>query len=147
MTKISFYHLAEENQTKSACLLLEKCYQGNLRSLVRTSDMDTQIAINNSLWTFAQKAFIPHGSSADPHPALQPIYITTGMENPNQANLLMLIGTLDGVYSDFERILVLIDGRDVAMVTAAKAAYHKLNTPSNSVKYYIQNEKGGWQEE
>lgn len=117
-----------------------------MRVLVKTNTTDAQESINNTLWTFAQKSFIPHGSVLDPNPDLQPIYITTGSENPIKANVLVLVGTLDGIYDSFERVFVMLGGEDESLLVAAKAAYHKLNIPSNILKYYVQNDKGGWGE-
>jgi DNA polymerase-3 subunit chi len=146
MSQISFYHLKSENTSKSICQLLEKCYTSGLSTLVRTSTTDIQESINNTLWTFAQKSFIPHGSPLDPNPDLQPIYITTGSENPNKATALMLVGTLDGIYDGFERVFVMLSDWDNSFIDAARVAYHKLNTSNNTLKYYVQNDKSGWQE-
>lgn len=129
------------------CQLLEKCYQSNLRTIVKAGSQDMQESINNTLWTFAQKAFIPHGSALDPYPELQPIYITTGSEHPNNSSVLMLIGTLDGLYEDFQRVLVILDGANESTIVEAKIAYNKLKTASNEVKFYVQTDKAGWKQE
>jgi len=144
MSNISFYHITLENQEKFACQLLEKCYNSDYKVLVRLGNEELQESLNKSLWTFAQKSFIPHGSSNDPDPEKQPIYITTGKDNPNAANVLMLVDVMDGIYDEFERIFVVFSGNDGAFLRQVEEARHKLNTPSNKVQYYKQNAKGGW---
>ncbi len=145
MTNISFYHTTLANQEKFTCQLLEKCYKSNYKVLVRAADDEAQESLNKTLWTFAQKSFIPHGSALDPHPELQPIYITCGKENPNQSNVLMLYGITDGIYDEFERVFVVFDGNDGTLLRQVEEARVKLHTPSNNVQYYKQNPKGGWE--
>jgi DNA polymerase-3 subunit chi len=144
MAIISFYQALPGNREKASCQLLEKCYKGDYKVLVRLSNEELQESLNKSLWTFAQKAFVPHGSKNDPLPEVQPIYITTGTENPNEANVLMLVGTIDGIYDEFQRVFVVFDAIDTSLVNLIKGAIEKLQTSSNQVSYYKQNTKGGW---
>jgi DNA polymerase-3 subunit chi len=144
MAIISFYQALPGNQEKASCQLLEKCYKGNYKVLVRLSNEELQESLNKSLWTFAQKAFVPHGSKNDPLAEVQPIYITTGTENPNGANVLMLVGTIEGVYEQFERVFVVFDDLQGALISNIKGAMEKLQIESNQVSYYKQNAKGGW---
>lgn len=142
MVQINFYHLSQKDPEKSACRVLEKCYQNNAKVLVRVSDHAKQELLNKTLWTFAQKLFIPHCSADDEQHDKHPIYITTGKENPIKANMLMLIDTLDGVYEDFERIFVMFTEDSEGF----KVAYQKLKTPNNIINYYTQNAKGVWEQ-
>lgn len=142
MAHISFYHLTAESPEKSACRLLEKCYQNQAKILVRTADIEMQELLNRTLWTFAQKQFIPHCSASDEKHEQHPIYITTTKENPIKANMLMLFNTLDGLYEDFQRIFVLFT-KDYEGI---KVACQKLNTPSNVINYYKQSHKGAWEQ-
>ena len=144
MTTINFYHLTSGSQELAACQLLEKCYKGNYRVVVKACNEEVQESLNRSLWTFAQKSFIPHGSKNDPSSSEQPIYITTSQENPNDANVLVLLGTFEGIYSEFEKIFVIFDGANETTLAQAKSIMEKLNTPQNQVAYYQQT-KAGWQ--
>ena len=142
MAQISFYHLAAETPEKSACRLLEKCYQNNAKMLVRVPNVEKQESLNRTLWTIKQKLFIPHCSASDEQHENHPIYITTGKENPIGANMLMLFDTLGGLYEDFERIFVLFTEDSEAI----KVVYQKLNTPKNILNYYKQTHKGAWEQ-
>lgn len=92
--QISLYQLLPETFLKTACLLLEKCYLSALNTIVLTNP-EFQEELNRTLWTFAQKKFIPHGSRLDPLPERQPIYITDDLaqllDPPNKASVLVLI--------------------------------------------------------
>lgn len=142
MAQINFYHLSLKEPEKAACKILEKCHQNNAKVLVRVMDHAKQESLNKTLWTFAQKLFIPHCSADDENIEAHPIYITTGKENPIKADMLMLIDTLDGVYEDFQRIFVMFTEASEGF----KVAYHKLKTPNNIINYYTQNSKGVWEQ-
>lgn len=144
MTIINFYHLTSGSYEKAACQILEKCYKSDYKTIVKVSNEEVQESLNKTLWTFAQKSFIPHGSKSDPKAELQPIYITTTSENPNNAGVLMLVGTMDGIYDDFERIFVIFDGKDEGAKALVRGAMEKLQTAKNQVSYYEQTKEGGW---
>ena len=62
-------------------------------------------ALNTLLWTYDPASFLAHGTSKDGRPEDQPIYLTTEDENPNEAEVLVL---LDGRevpgLSDYDRV-------------------------------------------
>ncbi|CAG2173489.1 unnamed protein product [Oppiella nova] len=90
MQQFSFYHTIEGQLYKTTCILAEKSYHNNLKVVILTLDVDVQEQINKLMWTYSRKHFIPHGSKLDPLPEKQPIYITHIMENPNNANILII---------------------------------------------------------
>lgn len=142
MASISFYHSAVDSLERSSCKLLEKCYQSNTKVLVRTSDVLGMESLNRSLWTFAQKSFIPHGDANDKIEDDQLIYITYKDENPIKARNLMLVDTLDYIYEDFDKKFIVFTNK---IANQVKHCFTKLGTPSNNVSYYQQNSKGIWQ--
>ena|ERR1700677_133376 len=146
MAIINFYHLTSGDHEKAACQLLEKCYKSNYKVVARACNEEVQESLNKALWIFAQKSFIPHGSKQDPMPAAQPIYITGGPENPNGANVLLLLGTFEGIYEEFDRIFVMFDGTNQLMISQAKEVMTKLGTSQNQVAYYRQTNEG-WKRE
>lgn len=142
MATISFYHTAVDSLERSACKLLEKCYESNTKVLVRSCDILAMESLNRSLWTFAQKSFIPHGDANDKIENDQLIYITYKDENPINAGNLMLVDTLDYIYEDFDKKFVVFSNKIVDQV---KYCFNKLNTRNNNISYYHQNSKGVWQ--
>ena len=51
--------------------------------------------LDDGLWVYSTKHFIPHATFADEHSNDQPIYLTTRDENPNSAELVMALGKVD----------------------------------------------------
>ena len=144
MTSVNFYESSADSAIRAACKLLDKVYLAGYRAVVRTADNESMHIIDKELWTFAQKSFIPHATCIDPHPELQPVYITTNEENPNQADICVLVGTVSGIFNKFDKTLVIFDAKDLDTSAKAQDCYNKLNLPSNVVNYYTQNTKGAW---
>ncbi|MDX1916764.1 MAG: DNA polymerase III subunit chi [Rickettsiaceae bacterium] len=103
--EIKFYAV-EEDLEKTACGVIEKCYQSGVRTLVICENESIQEIMNKMLWTFKQKSFIPHGSINEERAHEQQILITHQQENLNNANLLVLIGAASIDISNFTRIFV-----------------------------------------
>ena len=103
-------------------------------------------ALDAMLWTYSDAAFLPHGTAATGHAALQPVYLTLGDENPNGANVLMLVdgaraGTAE--MAAFERTCLLFDGHDERAVEAARADWRAVKAAALPAKYWAQ-EQGRW---
>lgn len=142
MAHINFYHTTIDALERSACKLLEKCYQSNTKILVRTSDILAMESLNRSLWTFAQKSFIPHGDANDKIEDDQLIYITYKDENPIKSDSLMLVDTLESIYEEFDKKFIIFTDKIEDQV---KHCLEKMNSPNNQISYYQQNAKGVWQ--
>ncbi|MBP7190690.1 MAG: DNA polymerase III subunit chi [Rickettsiaceae bacterium] len=140
MPIINFYQISDGSIEKTACQLLEKCYKNGSKTLVRVANETAVENINKSLWTFSQKAFIPHGSKDDEIQKNQPIYITNRDENPIDATMLMLVSSLDGIYQNFERIFVLFPD---SMFPEVESHLEKLKA-KNEVSIYKQAKGGSW---
>ncbi len=127
---------------KSSCVLLEKCFNGGFKTFVQVKDEDLKELINKTLWTFAQKSFIPHGSDTDPLPEKQPIYISTKDSCPIDAKLLMLVGRYRIDVAEYERVIVMVDGNDNEEVKAAHDMLESAKPLGHTVEYYRQTPKG-----
>src|SRR4051812_6980954 len=89
MTEISFYHLSVFPLDKALPKLLEKVVASGVRAVVLSDTEESVIELNNLLWTYREDSFLPHGSSADKYPGDQPIYLTSGNDNPAHATILV----------------------------------------------------------
>ena len=76
-TSLSLYQTNSANLNKSVCLLLSKCYKEGLRTLALVKNSDESAILDNLLWSFSQKNFIPHALSSDPLFDEHPIIIST----------------------------------------------------------------------
>lgn len=145
MSKITFYQVMNGEIIKSSCMILEKCFKNRLKTFVQTGDEETKKILNKSLWTFAQKSFIPHGSDEDPEADKHPIYISDNDECPIDAVCLMLIGKVRIDVGDFKRILVMVDGASKTDVETAQSFMESLKNLGHEIEYYKQNKSNGWE--
>ena len=115
MTEIGFYHLTRSRLEEALPRLLEKAYAARARVIVRTSGAERLEALSRALWTYRKESFLPHGSRADGEAERQPIYLTTGEENPNGATFLFLTdGAQAGDLASFARCFDLFDGEEMS---------------------------------
>ena len=60
-------------------------------------------------------SFLPHGTRRDGEPETQPIYLTDESDNLNRAAVRVLLSGVEAApfaADDYERVLLLFDGRD-----------------------------------
>ena len=147
MTEVAFYHLEHAPLERVLPKLLEKAIERGYRALVRAGSPERVEALNTTLWTYDPDSFLAHGAAADGHAAEQPIYLTTGEENPNNATVLVLVDGAD--YADiapFERCLDVFDGNDPAAVAAARERWSRLKGGGHQATYWQQSPEGRWEQ-
>ena len=151
MTEVLFYHL--ETRTKADVLpgLLTRCLERGWRAVVQSGDTSRLGEIDDRLWTFDDAAFLPHGTAADGQGEDQPIWLTTGTENPNRATVRFLVDRAPlpevAAASAYERIVVLFDGLDADALTNARAAWKSAGEDGHDVQYWRQDENGRWRQQ
>lgn len=142
---IRFYHLTATPLERALPQLLEKALGAGFRSVVKVADAKMLDALNIQLWTYNPNSFLPHGSAIDGHAAEQPIYLTTGEENPNGARLLAVTdGSTPAAPESYERVLDLFDGSDETAVQEARKRWKSYKEAGHSLQYWQQTESGGW---
>lgn len=155
MSDVWFYHL--ERQRVEAVLpgLVEKSRQRGWRVVIETPLTEHMQSLDLLLWTYRDDSFVPHGTSADADPESQPVYLTTGSESPNEAEVRFLVAGADplaclerGPASGEalpQRVVVLFDGRDTEAVARAREGWRALKTSAHVLSYWQQGDEGGWQ--
>lgn len=150
MQQFSIYQTSDELLLKAIFLLIEKCYYSDLKSVVLTTDAEQQEMLNKNLWTYSRKQFIPHGSKIDPQPEKQPIYITDELQNPNEANVLIIISppNIEKILqakeyiSAFKRIIIITDlSEDFKKLTSK---IDKFTEQENAIDCFTQDSRGTW---
>ena len=145
MTDVSFYHLERLPLEVALPRILEKALAAGMRAVVVAGSDERVTVLNNALWTYDPKSFLPHGGVEDGVAADQPVYLTTEDENPNGATVLALV---DGVsieeFAGFERVLDLFDGHDPDAVQSARQRWKTLKEAGHDLAYWQQSEQGGW---
>jgi DNA polymerase-3 subunit chi len=96
------------------------------------------------LWTYDDASFLPHGSKRDGDAMRQPIWLTVEDENPNRADMLVLVdGMRSASLAGYRRCLDLFDGRDEASVAAARERWREAKAAGHELTYW-QETGSGW---
>ena len=127
-------------------MLLEKVLEQGHRAVLLAGSDERVRSLNEALWTYEQRSWLPHGSSQDGHDASQPIYLTLEEDNPNQAGILVLVDGLQPTFlNTFDRVIDMFDGRDDAAVAAARTRWKNHRDNGLALTYWQQQERGGWE--
>lgn len=144
--EVSFYHLSKYPVAKALPKLLEKIHQAENRCLVLCQNDQEMKDLNEIIWTYASRAFLPHGSITDPSPEIQPVLLSTDSKNLNSAKVIIVLsGVIPENLHEFERCLDLFCDADGDVVVAqARKRYKSYKDDNYPLTYWTQNDEGGW---
>ena len=126
--------------------MLEKVLALGDRAVVVAGSEERAEAIASALWTYDDRSFLPHGTAKDGAAADQPIWITTRIENPNGARMLVLVDGVDPPdLSDWPSLCLFFDDADDGRLAATRASWKAWKAAGHAVKYFRQGERGGWE--
>jgi DNA polymerase-3 subunit chi len=146
MAELWFYHLERSELTRALPPLLEKCLQRGWRALVRGGSPERIEELDDVLWTFRDDSFVPHAREGDP--ARQPVWLTTGAGNPNNAQALFLVdGAEPGDISAFERACLIFDGRDEIALESARSRWKQAKADGIAASYWRESAGGKWEKQ
>jgi DNA polymerase-3 subunit chi len=151
MVEIFFYHHQNTPIGETLPRLLEKSLVRGWRVVVQAASDARLRALDQALWGGAPESFLPHGTIADPSPETQPVYLTCGDDNPNQADVRFFLGgarvspLLDGDAAPRERAVLLFDGEEESELEDARAQWRELRDAGHEL-VYLQQEGGAWVE-
>src|SRR5471030_3182469 len=122
MTEILFYHLQGQKLEAVLTPLLEKSLERGWKAIVQGASEERIEALDAHLWTYRDDGFLPHGLAKEGEAAAQPILLTIGDDNPNNADVRFLIdgAPMPADASAYKRIVLLFDGDDPDAVAAAR---------------------------
>jgi DNA polymerase-3 subunit chi len=146
MADYSFYHLQKMPLEQALPRLMERALASGKRAVVLAGSSERVAALDTALWTYDPDSFLPHAAAPDPDAERQPIWLTTRLENPNGAQVLVLVDGLSVEDLDgFERCLDLFDGNDDEAVAAARERWRKAKAAGHAVTYWAQSPEGRWE--
>lgn len=147
VTEVHFYHLQRRPMEAVLPALLAKSRERGWRALVRVDGEDRLAALDDHLWSFSDESFLPHGTDREPDPGEQPVLLTAGEDNRNGAAILFLVegAAVPADISGYERVVLMLNGRDEEAVAAAREVWRRLRGEGHAVTYWQQDETGRWQ--
>lgn len=147
MTEVRFYHLVRTGLERALPSLLERTLARGWRAAVITGSIDRTEALNNLLWTYDDRGFLPHGSAADGHPGRQPIWLTETDDATNGAEVLFLTdGAKTSRPEAYQLVCLLFDGNDEQAVAEARRHWTSYREAGHVLAYWQQDEAGRWTE-
>ncbi len=151
MTEIWFYHLQRQPLESVLPNLIEKSLGRGWRVAVQARSEERLDALDSWLWTYSEESFLAHGRARDGDSELQPVYLTTGPENPNGAAFRLFIegaemaSALAGDGAAYARAVALFDGNNEHELAAARAQWKELKEQSFAMTYWQQGANGRWE--
>jgi len=112
--RVDFYVLPvadERGRLTLACRLAEKAYLLDHRVFVRAASASEAQALDDLLWTFADRSFVPHELAGTGRELDVPVVVGHDAGPETHADLLVNLGQdVPAAYSRYARIAEIIDG-------------------------------------
>lgn len=148
MPEVRFYHLTEVPLERALPTMLERTLARGQKAVVRGRNAERLRFLDAQLWTADDAGFLPHGIDGDADPDRQPVWLTTGPDTPNDADVLFLIdGAIAGAAEIAARATtaILFDGHDPAAVEAARGQWREVTGDGLAAVYWAQGAGGKWE--
>lgn len=149
MSRIDFYHLQKQTLDEVLPKLLLKAYATGKKIKLAVGTPERVDFISSLLWTFDDESFLPHGTKKDGFAEMQPIYVSSDDENPNNAEFLFLT---DGAVVEgeklaaFERVFNIFDGNSEDSLVSAREYWKQLKDSGAELHYWQQDSSGKWEQ-
>jgi DNA polymerase-3 subunit chi len=153
MAEVLFYHLERRSLEDVLPGLVERSLAKPWRVLIKCESADRAAAIDNLLWTYDERSFLPHAQLGEGDPARQPVLLTVEEENANNANVLFLVGGAEppdwngSRVASFSRVVLLFDGRDTELLSSSRKAWNEAKAAQHDVTYWKQSPTGKWEKQ
>ena len=147
MQEVRFYHLTRAPLEATLPNLLEISLQRGWRVLIQCGSADRMRFLDERLWTANAGSFLPHGVADAKNAGVQPILLTLAEENPNCANVLMLVDgaqTTAARMAEFDLVCVFFDGNDIGATNAARNDWKAVTSSKLRAVYWAQDDDGQW---
>ena len=146
MTEIMFYHLEHKPWEQVLPGQLSKALERGWRCVIQIGREERVEAVSELLWKSDADLFLAHGTKADGMADRHPIWLTAGIDNPNNATVRFFIeGAVVGDVSVLARAAILFDGRDETAVATARNDWKRLKAEGHEISYWQQDENYRWQ--
>ena len=144
--EIWFYHLERSSLDQVLPTLLEKTIERGWRAMIKSSHSHRLDEVDETLWTFRDDSFLPHGRADQPYAERQPVLLSETGENLNGAQALFIVDDAElGGTEGFERCFIIFDGRDEPALHYARGRWRALKGQGANLAYWRQTDEGRWE--
>lgn len=148
MPEVLFYQLEGHPLERVLPGLLVTSLGRGWRAVVKVGSEERLEGLNAHLWTYDDASFLPHGSAADGHAELQPVWLTLDDDNPNGANVRFLVDGADTAgFGGYDRTVYIFESGNEEVTTTARTAWKNAKAQGCEVTYWRQDENGRWQKQ
>jgi DNA polymerase III subunit chi len=145
MAEVWFFHLDKQPLEHVLPRIVASSLARGWRMVVETAVPERVAKISDMLWTSEDVAFLPHGFEGEPAPDQQPVWLTSTTENPNAAQVRVLLdGAALADISNLVRAVLMFDGNDTLALESARAEWKKQKTAGHDISYWKQDDAGKW---
>lgn len=145
MADIRFYHMEHATLDTALPAITTKAWQSGKNVMICTPSKTECKRLNDLLWTFYPSAFIPHGGDGDKHADKNPVWVTAGNDNVNNAKILILTyGCTHDSVGDFDMVCEMLDGRVESQIASARARWKTYKDAGHDLTYWQQDDNGRW---
>ena len=114
MTRVDFYVVDEGaglDRFRLTCRIAEKAWASGHRVLIHTGNETDARQMNELLWTFRDRSFVPHGLLGESDPSGTPVLVGHGTDAGGEHDVLInLADTVPAFFSSFERVIETVGG-------------------------------------
>jgi len=144
LAEVRFYHLLRQRLEEALPALLEKAREKGHRILVQAGSPERVKALDALLWTYKPESFMGHasGMAALSTAKDQPIWLTADEENPNAADMLVLVDGATADVAPYTLACEMFDGHDETAVAAARQRWTVYKAAGHAITYWQQGERG-----
>lgn len=144
--ELLFYHLEHHPLERVLPALVEKTLERGWRAVIQSGSQERLESLDLALWTYRDDSFLPHGTAGSGPAELQPVFLTMGEDNPNNAGVRFLVeGASCEQLEGYIRVVYLFDGRNREAIEKAREDWKKAKAAGWKVTYWQQGAEGGWQ--
>lgn len=146
MTEIRFYHLQQDTTAKAVPEILGKALGRNMKILLKLPSEERVRFYDDWLWRFQAESFLPHGMDGDPHPDMQPVWISRHDDAPNGASMAFVLEEADmPPVENFELVCLMFDNENEDRLKRARSLWGQFKAQAGlTLTYWKQQDNGGW---
>ena len=146
LEKVYFYNSSQRDIIADISWLTEKLYKERNRIVVYCKDQETVELINTFLWRYKEDVFIPHSVEKNEQSIIDPVLITTEVDQNHNYNVLLAInGVLinEKDWLNFATVYYFFDNKENKEKENARLMWKSFSTLDISCKYWV-NKENKW---